>query len=90
MGRADQLRSMFSPVGKGLEIGPSHNPLMPKAAGFNVEVLDYLDAKGLRQKYSEAGLDVSTVEEVDFISDGRIAQAGWVAGVGCARQALLS
>jgi SAM-dependent methyltransferase len=71
MGRADQLRSMFSPVGKGLEIGPSHNPLMPKAAGFNVEVLDYLDAKGLRQKYSEAGLDVSAVEEVDFISDGR-------------------
>jgi hypothetical protein len=42
MGRADQLRSMFSPVGKGLEIGPSHNPLMPKAAGFDVEVLDYL------------------------------------------------
>jgi hypothetical protein len=36
-----------------------------------VEVLDYLDAEGLRQKYLEAGLDVSAVEEVDFVSDGR-------------------
>jgi hypothetical protein len=31
---------------------------MPKAAGFDVEVLDYLNAEGLREKYSEAGLDV--------------------------------
>lgn len=44
---------------------------MPKAAGFDVEILDYLDAKGLREKYARAGLDVSAVEEVDFIGDGR-------------------
>jgi len=70
-GRSDNLRSIFNAVGKGLEIGPSHNPLMPKAAGFDVEILDYLDAEGLRQKYAKAGLDVSAVEEVDFVSDGR-------------------
>jgi len=71
MGRSEQLRSMFNAAGKGLEIGPSHNPLMPKAAGFDVEVLDYLGAEDLRKKYSAAGLDVSAVEEVDFVSDGR-------------------
>ena len=70
-GRSDRLRSTFNVAGKGLEIGPSHSPLMPKAAGFDVEILDYLDAKGLREKYARAGLDVSAVEEVDFIGDGR-------------------
>jgi 2-polyprenyl-3-methyl-5-hydroxy-6-metoxy-1,4-benzoquinol methylase len=65
------LRSMFGTRGKGLEIGASHNPLMPKAAGFDVEILDYLDAEGLRRKYANAGVDVSAVEEVDYISDGR-------------------
>ena len=62
---------MFGTTGKGLEIGPSHNPLMPKAAGFDVEILDYIDAEGLRRKYANAGVDVSAVEEVDYISDGR-------------------
>ncbi|HEX8047480.1 class I SAM-dependent methyltransferase [Rhizobium sp.] len=70
-GRSDRLRSTFNVAGKGLEIGPSHSPLMPKAAGFDVEILDYLDAEGLREKYARAGLDVSAVEEVDFIGDGR-------------------
>ena len=62
---------MFETTGKGLEIGPSHNPLMPKAAGFDVEILDYLDAEGLRRKYAAAGVDLSAVEEVDYIADGR-------------------
>jgi SAM-dependent methyltransferase len=71
MGRSETLRSMFATTGKGLEIGPSHNPLMPKAAGFDVEILDYLDAEGLRRKYAAAGVDVSAVEEVDYMADGR-------------------
>lgn len=69
--RSEILRAMFDSTGKGLEIGPSHNPLMPKASGFDVEILDYLDADGLRKKYSDAGVDVSAVEHVDFVSDGR-------------------
>jgi hypothetical protein len=71
MGRSETLHSMFATTGKGLEIGPSHNPLMPKAAGFDVEILDYLDAEGLRRKYAAAGVDLSAVEEVDYIADGR-------------------
>ncbi len=62
---------MFATTGKGLEVGPSHNPLMPKAEGFDVEILDYLDADGLRRKYAGAGVDISAVEEVDYIADGR-------------------
>ena len=62
---------MFEASGKGLEIGASHNPLMPKAAGFDVEVLDHLDAGALRRKYADAGVDVSAVEEVDYVGDGR-------------------
>ena len=71
MTRSETLRSLFEASGKGLEIGPSHNPLMSKAAGFNVEVLDYLDASALRRKYANAGVDVSAVEEVDYVGDGR-------------------
>ena len=70
MSRSDILRSMFEASGKGLEIGASHNPLMLKAAGFDVEVLDYLDAGALRRKYGDAGVDVSAVEEVDYVGDG--------------------
>jgi SAM-dependent methyltransferase len=62
---------MFDHAGKGLEIGPSHNPLMPKAAGFDVEVLDHLDADGLRQKYAGSGVNEQAIEEVDYVSDGR-------------------
>jgi predicted SAM-dependent methyltransferase len=71
MSRSATLRLMFKTAGKGLEIGPSHSPLMPKADGFDVETLDYLDAEGLRSKYAAAGIDVSAVEEVDYVADGR-------------------
>ena len=69
--RSDTLRALFNSEGKGLEIGPSHNPLMPKREGFDVEILDYLSADDLREKYAEAGQDVSAIEDVDYISDGR-------------------
>ncbi len=62
---------MFKATGKGLEIGPSHNPIMPKAAGYQVEILDYIGAEELRRKYAGAGVDVSAIEEVDHIGDGR-------------------
>lgn len=71
MSRAETIRSLFRSTGKGLEIGPSHAPLMPKAAGYDVEILDYMDADALRRKYAAAGVDVSSVEAVDYVSDGR-------------------
>jgi SAM-dependent methyltransferase len=56
--------------GKGLEIGPSHNPLAPKSAGFDVDIVDHLDRKALIKKYLTHGIDLRRIEEVDYISHG--------------------
>lgn len=70
MDRKDRLLSLFDATGTGLEIGPSFNPLTPKADGYNVEILDHLSAADLRKKYANAGVDLSRIEEVDYVSDG--------------------
>lgn len=57
-------------AGPGLEIGPSFNPLAPKAAGFRVDILDHADAAALRAKYRDAGIDASRIEAVDFVWHG--------------------
>jgi SAM-dependent methyltransferase len=55
----------------GLEIGPSHCPVAAKREGFNVRVLDHLDAAGLRAKYADHGVDVAAIEEVDYVWSGQ-------------------
>lgn len=66
------LKGLNLKNGKGLEIGPSHNPVAPKSKGFNVEIVDHLSKAGLIQKYeTHPGVDVSKIEEVDYIWDGR-------------------
>lgn len=57
--------------GLGLEIGPSHNPIAPKRAGYNVHILDHLDADGLRRKYAGHPIDLDKIEDVDFIWTGQ-------------------
>lgn len=61
--------------GKGLEIGPSFNPIAPKRAGFDIEIIDHLNREGLIEKYKS---DPNTpnnigdiVEDVDYVWDGR-------------------
>lgn len=71
MGRNEQLRAMVDVSGRGLEIGPSHAPVFPKREGFRVETVDYAPAAELRRKYSELGVEIEAIEEVDYISDGR-------------------
>ncbi|HEY0231036.1 MAG TPA: methyltransferase domain-containing protein [Dokdonella sp.] len=56
--------------GLGLEIGPSHSPLAPKRAGFNVHVLDHASADELRAKYAGHRVDIDNIEEVDFVWRG--------------------
>ena len=71
LSRKDILFSFFDPTGVGLEIGPSFNPLVPKAEGYNVQILDHLSAANLREKYKNApNVDLLMIEEVDFVSDG--------------------
>ena len=54
----------------GLEIGPSFRPIAPKKEGYKVKVIDHASAKELRKKYGEHGIDVSEIEEVDYIWNG--------------------
>jgi SAM-dependent methyltransferase len=70
--RTALLRSMLRLDGRGLEIGPGYNPLLPKAEGFRVETADYTDAGGLRAKYQgNPHVDVRRIEAVDHVLDGR-------------------
>lgn len=72
MDRVASIRSMFDASGRGLEIGPSYNPLLPKSEGFNIEILDHATADELRAKYAnEPSVDRSRIEDVDYIWDGR-------------------
>lgn len=72
MNRVQILTSMFDPGGFGLEIGPSYNPLVPKSSGARIETIDHADQAGLVRKYrDDPSVDVSRIEPVDYVSDGR-------------------
>ncbi len=77
MDRSAFLRAFIRPDARGLEIGPSYSPTFTKASGANIEVVDYLDADGLRAKYAGSpNVDISKIEEVDYVVDnGDIAAA---------------
>jgi len=72
-GRASRAKKIFHLLDKkglGLEIGPSHNPIAPKNKGFNVHILDHLNAIDLRSKYRGHGVNIGNIEEVDFVWNG--------------------
>ena len=69
--RAAEIRSLFDTSGHCLEIGPSYNPLLPKADGFSVKTVDYCDAADLRSKYKDhPDVDESKIEDVDYVWQG--------------------
>jgi predicted SAM-dependent methyltransferase len=68
--RYGKALSLVDRTGLGLEIGPSHSPIAPKRQGFNVHVVDYLDADGLREKFKAEGVDTEQIEDVDFVWHG--------------------
>jgi SAM-dependent methyltransferase len=70
--RVALLRSMFDNDGVGLEIGPLHSPVAAKRDGFRVEILDHASTAELRAKYrDDPHVDTGSIEEVDYVSDGR-------------------
>lgn len=71
MTREDILRSLFDTSGFGLEVGASYNPLLPKAAGYNVQTFDHADQSSLIEKYRAQGENTDRIEPVDFVGDGR-------------------
>ncbi len=71
--RVERVLETIDRDGLGLEVGPSHSPMAPKAAGFRVHVLDHVDAATLRARYESEGheaVDTSLIEEVDFVWKG--------------------
>jgi predicted SAM-dependent methyltransferase len=68
----DQI--LLAPVARGaqiIEIGPSYNPIAPKAGGWNTKTLDHTTREKLIAHYrGHAGVDVNRIEEVDFIWTG--------------------
>lgn len=70
MDRKDRILAMIDRNGRGLEIGPSMNPVAPKREGYDVEILDHADRSGLLEKYSHHGIALEAIEEVDFVWKG--------------------
>lgn len=70
MERHEKILRHISRSGKGLEIGPSYAPVTPKSKGWNCDVLDHMDAEGLRNKYGP-GVAHENIEEVDFVYEGQ-------------------
>lgn len=59
--------------GVGLEIGPSYNPLVPKASGAAVLVVDHANREQLVAKYGSWGLAphlLDAIEDVDYVWTG--------------------
>ena len=73
MDRFERITKCCNLKGKGLEIGPSFNPVCPKAAGYDIEILDCLDQDGLRKRYGDdpnVGERIKQIEEVDYVWHG--------------------
>jgi SAM-dependent methyltransferase len=56
---------------KLIEIGPAHNPLVPRSAGWNSFSLDHATRADLITKYAgDSAVDPTRIEEVDFVWHG--------------------
>jgi SAM-dependent methyltransferase len=69
----DLRRQIVQRIGKGqrgIEFGPSFNPIAPKSAGYQVTTVDHLSREGLIEKYRGHQVDPGRIEEVDVIWDG--------------------
>jgi SAM-dependent methyltransferase len=68
--RIEKALAFIDRDGLGLEVGPAHSPIAPRREGFNVHVLDYMDAEALRDKFQDVAVDLTKIEEVDFVWKG--------------------
>lgn len=68
--RNEKLLFGLNLSGTGLEIGASYSPVVPKKAGFRVEVIDHADAETLREKYKRQGVEIENIEDVDYVWSG--------------------
>lgn len=67
MNRREKILQYTNKDGYGVEIGPSHNPIAPKRDGYKTHIIDHLSREGLQKKYKDHGVDIESIEEVDFV-----------------------
>jgi predicted SAM-dependent methyltransferase len=66
--RRDFIFRTAQPTGTVVEIGPAHNPILPKRDGFRTKTVDYLDREGLIEKYREfRQYSPDDIEDVDYV-----------------------
>ena len=70
MNREAKILSRIDKTGWGVEIGPSHSPIVPKCAGYNVHVIDYMTKSQLIEKFKEHKVQFENIEEVDYVWTG--------------------
>jgi hypothetical protein len=77
--RRDKAFAHIDLEGRGLEIGASHTPLLPKSSGAHVEIVDHASRAKLIEKYLAMGIApdlLARIEEVDHVwSQGSLADA---------------
>lgn len=66
--RNRHLLAGLTKASKVIEIGPAHNPLVPRSAGWNSFTLDHATRADLIAKYAgDPMVDPERIEEVDFV-----------------------
>jgi 2-polyprenyl-3-methyl-5-hydroxy-6-metoxy-1,4-benzoquinol methylase len=70
MNRNEKILKHINKNGIGIEVGPSHRPVAPKRDGYNVHIIDHASKEQLKEKYKLHGVDIDSIEEVDFIWSG--------------------
>jgi SAM-dependent methyltransferase len=74
MSRFDLVTKNINLLGCGLEIGPSHSPVLKKSMGYDVRILDHLNRDELIEKYRKLGVKedaLLNIDYVDYVWDGR-------------------
>jgi len=71
MDRKEELRKYVSKTKRGIEIGPYHNPIVPKRLGFNSISLDIYDRATLRERAKKDPLidwtEITLIEEPELV-----------------------
>jgi glycosyltransferase involved in cell wall biosynthesis len=67
MARAEIIRRHFDRAMRLLELGPSYNPVVPQADGWQTTVIDHADQAELIAKYDAMGVATDRIEPVDYV-----------------------
>lgn len=60
--RKERVLRYIDQTGKGIEVGPSHQPIAPKKEGFKVDIIDYLSRDQLVAKFKDHHVNLDNIE----------------------------